>query len=339
MKILKRILSVLVIFIALLLIATFFTPKSLNVEKEIMINRATDEVYTEVIDFKNWTEWSYWFQMDPAMTNTYSEEMGQVGSFNEWKSEHKYVGDGKQTIVEVTPQEFIKMKMEFGNMEGNDFALWKFETNADGSTQVTWSFEGQEMPFQYRLLSAVFMKGMIEESYETSLQNLKNYIENKPAPKAVVMPSNVSIVTTEAEMILSIIDSTDANSISDKLAELYKDIMVFAAISGMNQSGAPLAYYHQYSREKVVLEAAIPVEGNLSADGRILLKEKPSEKVVKGIFMGEYSQTEEMHISIGNYIEQANLVMAGSPYEVYITDPTTEADTTKWKTEVYYPIN
>ncbi len=339
MKILKRILSVLVIFIALLVIATFFTPKSLNVEKEIMINRATDEVYTEVIDFKNWTEWSYWFQMDPAMTNTYSEEMGQVGSFNEWKSDHKYVGDGKQTIVEVTPQEVVKMKMEFGNMEGNDFALWKFQTNEDGSTQVIWSFEGQEMPFEYRLLSALFMKGMIEESYETSLQNLKNYIENKPAPKAVVIPSNLSIVSTEAEMILSIIDSTDAGSISDKLAELYKDIMVFAAISGMNQSGAPLAYYHQYTPEKVVLEAAIPVEGNLSADGRIMLKKKPAEKVVKGLFMGEYSQTEEMHISIGNYIEQANLMMTGSPYEVYITDPTTEADTTKWKTEVYYPIN
>lgn len=338
MKTLKRLLAVLVIFIALLVIASFFTPKSLNVEKEIMINRATNEVYTEVSDFKNWTEWSYWFQLDPAMTNTFSEEMGQVGSFNEWKSDHQFVGDGKQTIVEVIPQEYIKMKMEFGNMDGNDYALWKFKTNEDGSTQVIWSFEGQEMPFQYRLLSALFMKGMIEESYEKSLQNLKNYIENKPVPKAVTMPSNLSIVTTEAEMILSIIDSTDANGMSEKLAELYKDIMVFAAISGMNQSGAPLAFYHQYSPEKVVLEAAIPVEGNLTEDGRIKLKEKPSKKVIKGIFMGEYSQTEEMHISIGNYMNQANLEMAGSPYEVYITDPTTEADTTKWKTEVYYPI-
>tara|TARA_R110002049_G_scaffold120471_14_gene274935 strand:- start:3488 stop:4507 length:1020 start_codon:yes stop_codon:yes gene_type:complete len=339
MKIIKRIISILLIFIALLVIASFFTPKSLQVEEEIMINRATDEVFSEVSNFRNWTEWSTWFKIDPEMTNEFSEEMGVVGSFNEWKSDHQYVGDGKQTVVEIIPDSYIKMKMQFGNTESNDFAIWNFSTNDDGSTQVVWSFEGQEMPFHYRLMSALFMKGMIEDSYREGLQNLKEYIENKPVPVAVTMPSELSIETTEAEMILSILDSTNQEGISDKLAELYKDIMVFAAINGMNQSGAPLAYYHTYSPEIVVLEAAVPVEGNLTEEGRIMLKEKPAEKVIKGTFFGDYMQTEEAHIIIGNYMEQAKIAMKGSPFEVYITDPETEVDTTKWKTEVYYPIN
>ena len=339
MKIVKRIITVLLIFTGLLIIASLFTPKSLKIEKQIMINRATEEVFTEVTDFRNWTVWSYWFKIDPEMTNDFSEEMGEVGSFNEWKSDHDYVGDGKQTVIEITPSSYIKMKMEFGNMESNDFAIWKFSTNDDGSTKVGWSFEGQEMPFYFRLMSALFMKGMIEDSYENSLQNLKDYLENKPMPVAVTMPSELSIETTEAEMILSIIDSTNAEGISDKLAELYKDLMVFAAINGMNQSGAPLAYYHAYSPELVVMEAAIPVEGNLSQEGRIVLKEKPAEKVIKGTFFGDYMQTEEAHTFIGNYMEKAKIAMKGSPYEVYVTDPATEADTTKWKTEVFYPID
>lgn len=339
MKILKRLLSVVSIFITLLVIASFFTPNKIEVEEQIMINRATDEVFAEVVDFSSWGKWSYWIKVDPEMKSELSEEMGVVGAFSSWKSDNKSVGNGKQTIVEIESNSYIRMEMELNSMDKNDFSTWNFSTNDDGSTQVIWRYEGQELPFHYRLISALFIQNLIEESYTVGLQNLKEYIENNPAPVAVIMPNELKIVTTEAEMILSIIDSTNADGISDKLAELYKDIMVFAAINGMSQSGAPLAYYHTYSPELVVMEAAIPVEGNLTQKGRIVLKEKPAEKVIKGTFFGDYMQTEEAHLIIGNYMEQAKIAMKGSPYEVYITDPATEADTTKWKTEVFYPIN
>lgn len=337
MKILKRILSVLAIFIILLVIASFFSPKSLKTEEQIMINRSTEDVYSEVINFKTWTEWSYWFQIDPEMNNEYSEKMGVVGAYNKWESKHQYVGNGKQTVVEITPNSYIKMKMEFGEMESNDFAVWKFFTNPDGSTQVIWTFEGQEMPFHYRLISVLFMKSMITDAYQTSLKNLKDFIEKRPT--SVTIPEELSIETTEAEMILAIVDSTNAEGISNKLAELYKDIMVFAAINGMNQSGAPLAYYHQFSEDLVIMEAAIPVEGNLTTDERIVLKEKPSEKVITGTFYGDYMKTEVLHRTINEYMKKANISAKGSPYEIYITDPSIEADTTKWKTSIFYPIN
>ena len=38
------------------------------------------------------------------------------------------------------------------------------------------------------------------------------------------------------------------------------------------------------------------------------------------------------------YLQNKGLTMNGAPMEVYVTDPMLEKDTTKWITEVYYPV-
>jgi effector-binding domain-containing protein len=336
MKIIKRIISILLILIALLAIATLFTPSSLQLEESIVIDASPEMIYEEILDFKSWSNWSLWHQIDPEMKNYYSDTLGIIGSFNRWESNHDKVGNGKQTITELEEYSLIKTKMEFGGYESKDYSAWYLTPENDGKTLLRWTFEGSEMPFYMRLISALFVENMIRDAYIIGLNQLKDVVESKP--KTVALPENVSIENVDAAMILSILDSTDANGVGDKLTNLYRDILVFATIKEMNQSGAQMAYYHYYSPEKVILEAAIPFEGDLSEDGRIKLKEKKGEKVLKGVFYGNYDQTGKMHEIMGTYIEEAKLQINNSPYEVYITDPSTEADTSKWKTEVYYPI-
>ncbi|NBG66051.1 SRPBCC family protein [Acidiluteibacter ferrifornacis] len=336
MKILKRIITILLIFIALLAIATLFTPSSLQVEESIVIDASPEVIYDEILDFKSWSNWSMWHQIDSNMKNYYSDSMGVIGAFNRWESNHQKVGNGKQTITKLEANSLIRTKMEFGGQESNDYSAWYLTPEGEGKTTVRWTFEGSEMPFTMRLISYLFIKDMIHDAYIIGLSQLKEVVESKP--KIVELPENVSITEVEAEMILAILDSTDANGVGDKLADLYKDILVYATIKGMSQSGSQLAYYHYYSPEKVILEAAIPFEGNLSEEGRIKLKEKKAEKVLKGVFYGNYDQTGEIHEIMATYINEAQLQITNSPYEVYITDPTMEADTTLWKTEVYYPI-
>jgi len=336
MKIFKRIISILLILIALLAIATLLTPSSLQLEESIVFDASPEMIYEEVLDFKSWSNWSIWHQIDPEMKNFYSDTMGIVGSFNRWESNHDKVGNGKQTITELEEYSLIKTKMEFGGYESNDYSAWYLTPESDGKTLLKWTFEGSELPFHMRLISALFIEDMIHDAYIIGLNQLKEVVESKP--KTIALPENVSITDVEAQMILTILDSTDANGVEDKLVDLYKDILIYATIAGMNQSGSQLAYYHYYSPEKVILEAAIPFEGNLSEDGRIKLKEKKAEKALKGIIFGDYDKTGAMHETMNTYISAAELKLTGSPYEIYITDPAMEADTSKWKTEVYYPI-
>ncbi len=336
MKILKRIMTVLLIFFALLVIATFFTPKTMQIEEEITIDAPAPMIFDEITNFKNWSSWSQWHQIDTNMVNTYSDSMSVVGAFNSWTSSHQKVGDGKQTIVELEKNKMIKTKLQFGGMDNDDFSYWYLEPINENQTKVKWTFEGSEMPFHFRLMAALFFKKMIKDSYTYGLNELKKVVEAKPI--TVELPPNLNIIDVEPEMSLSILDSTIPAGVSDKLAELYRDIMIFATVNNMTQSGPPMAYYHSYGTDKIILEAAIPMEGNLKEDGRIFLKEKKAGKAISAIFYGNYENTASIHEKIEAYLEASKTKMSDAPYEIYITDPAIETDTSKWRTDIVYPI-
>jgi effector-binding domain-containing protein len=44
------------------------------------------------------------------------------------------------------------------------------------------------------------------------------------------------------------------------------------------------------------------------------------------------------HEDLARYVQYKKLQEEGPVMEVYITDPTQEPDTSKWITEIYYPI-
>jgi effector-binding domain-containing protein len=59
---------------------------------------------------------------------------------------------------------------------------------------------------------------------------------------------------------------------------------------------------------------------------------------VKAIHSGDYNNLKSTHDQVNQYIQFKKLQIVGAPWEVYVTDPTVEKDTTKWVTEVYYPV-
>ncbi|MGK7391878.1 MAG: GyrI-like domain-containing protein [Candidatus Cyclobacteriaceae bacterium M2_1C_046] len=60
---------------------------------------------------------------------------------------------------------------------------------------------------------------------------------------------------------------------------------------------------------------------------------------VKGVHKGSYKNLLETHNKVKKFIEQKNLQILGYPYEIYVTGPTQQQDTTNWITEIYYPVN
>jgi effector-binding domain-containing protein len=103
------------------------------------------------------------------------------------------------------------------------------------------------------------------------------------------------------------------------------------------QAGMPLAIYHEYEAEKVILEAAIPYSGKLESAGRVNVKATPSGKVIKGVYLGDYEGSESMHYAIADYVEQSKMEIIGSPWEIYANDPE-EVEVTEIETHIYYPV-
>lgn len=334
MKVLKWIGIIILVLIVLALTYSALQPNKMSVSESIMIEAPVEKVYAEVMSYDTWNQWATWNMKDPDMEVEYSGTPNEVGYKSSWRSDNPEVGIGSQEIVELTPNEFIKVAMNFEGWDGTSYANWTFE-DAEGGTKVSWGFDGSETPFYLNWMNGI-MAGMITIEYEASLKNLKERIESMPAEEANDM--GIEVIEVEARPIASILDSTDAAGISEKLGELYGELSVFlAANTEANMVDMPLALYHSYSEEKVVLEAAMYYEGTAEASGRVMLKETPSGKTVKGVHLGDYSTSGDMHMAIEEYMKTNELEYEGPCWEYYANDPTL-VDTAEIETQIYYPV-
>lgn len=337
MKILKWILIILIALIALYLVASATQPNKIEIEERIVIDAPPKMIYNEILAFKNWDQWSVWDQMDPNMKSEYSEEMGKIGSYTKWWSDNPELGNGSQEIVELKKNEYIKTLMQFEGWDAKNYAAFILEEK-NGGTELKWTYDGAKTPFYMNLMNS-FMKPMIVEKYKQSLSNLKSYIESMPEEESISNAYHLEIIEVDAIPIASILDSTNVDGISDKLAELYTEIAIFLET---NQEATAdemtLAIYHHFSNDKVILEAAMRYTGKAKADGRLQLKEIPSGKAVKGIYLGDYNASGDMHDAIAEFIDKSGLTMAGPPWEVYANDPA-EVDVEALETHIFYPVN
>jgi predicted ATP-grasp superfamily ATP-dependent carboligase len=89
MKILRKILTFIGIFIAIVMFATMFVKREYTVEREIIINKPKQQVFEYVKRLKNQDKYSKWATMDPKMKKEYTGTDGTVGFISAWDSENK----------------------------------------------------------------------------------------------------------------------------------------------------------------------------------------------------------------------------------------------------------
>jgi len=69
---LKIIVIVVIVLVAAVLAIAMTRPDSFRVERKTSIKSAPDKIFPLIDDFHNWSSWSPWERMDPAMRRTHS---------------------------------------------------------------------------------------------------------------------------------------------------------------------------------------------------------------------------------------------------------------------------
>ena len=140
MKALKVILIAFISIVALVVIAGFFLPSQVHIERSLMMKSPPSSVFSQINDLKTWNGWMPFNKMDSTMKQTYGEKtMGEGASYS-WES--KKMGNGSVTISKSMPNENIDVALYFKEM-GTAKSGYKIE-KTDGGTKVTWTME-QEM--------------------------------------------------------------------------------------------------------------------------------------------------------------------------------------------------
>tara|TARA_R110002096_G_scaffold126532_3_gene273585 strand:+ start:9956 stop:10990 length:1035 start_codon:yes stop_codon:yes gene_type:complete len=334
MKVLKVLVIILVILVGGYAAWMATIPADFKVEKTKEINAPASKVYSQVVDLTTWKNWSYWDLMDSTNVVTYDGTPGEIGASYSWEGD--LTQKGRFEITELDANKKLGYDIEFDG-QGGGFGALVMEEN-EGKTTVSYSFE-MKFGFWDRI-GSYFMDGVMGMAFDSSLVNLKSYIEALPADK----PSYEASIELMENTPMAYYAVTDEIPMSDLNSEFFAsrfgEVGQYLGKEAANLSGAPFAVYHLWDTENKMtkVSVALPVNSELEGNDRVQKGMTHEGTVLKGSHWGDYAATGELHMAIDKYAADNSFQIVGSPWEVYVTDPTTEADTSKWLTEIYYPV-
>ncbi|HMC16066.1 MAG TPA: SRPBCC family protein [Albitalea sp.] len=174
MRVLKWLMTVLLVLIGVLLIGGLLISPRFTVTRSIVVNAPADKVYALVADPRDWKQWSVWNKRDPGMQIDYSGPPSGAGAKWSWHS--KSEGNGAMTFTAAEPGKRVAFDLffsDFGTTSKGEFVF----APEGGGTRVTWTMNGdmgKNPLFHWIALGA---DGMVGKDFEAGLEGLKAVAE------------------------------------------------------------------------------------------------------------------------------------------------------------------
>jgi hypothetical protein len=176
---LAKILGALAVVVAGLAVVIALQPSDFRVSRTASIAAPAPVVFAQVNDFHNWTAWSPWAKLDPAMKQTYEGAAAGTGAIYTWVG-NREVGEGRMTIVESRPGELIRVKLDFVKpLAGTSVAEFTFRPDGD-RTAVTWTMTGEKSFVAKAIHVVLSMDRMVGDQFEKGLAAMKTVAEAAP---------------------------------------------------------------------------------------------------------------------------------------------------------------
>lgn len=321
---LKSLLIGLVVLVALLGIVGFLLPDDRHVERSQVIEAPACTIYSQLIDFKRFNEWSPWAAIDPNTQYTYEGASEGPGAKMSWVSDDKNVGSGSQEIKSVDPYKEVKVFLDFGD-QGEANSFYQLTPEGDG-TKVTWgfdtSFEGNIIGRYFGL----FMDSMVGASFEDGLAKLKTVTE--AMPQADWCDREIEVVDLESRWIVSAKGSSGPTpeEIGPALGTAYGKVMGFLGEHEIAPAGPPLAINEAWGEDGYRFEAAMPIAGKPEVEAAeaadVTIREVPATRAVRIVHRGSYDGLPSTYEALEAYVAAKGLEWPTSgTWEEYLSDP------------------
>lgn len=336
MKALKIILYIVLAIVVIGAAAVFMIPTEYHVERSTTINAPQKLVMQQAGRFENFVKWSPWNKLDPNMTYTIEGTDGTVGAKYSWVGNDQ-VGEGNMVITGVSDNQIDEDLNFLKPFESSARVSLIFEST-DGGTKVTWAMDS-ESPRPMNLMNPM-MDGMLGADFESGLAALKSLSE-QVAASDTFRGFKIEQTTLSPRTYIGKKDTVKWADMSNFLAENFGAAYAAVQKKKAPMAGAPTGIYFVWdeANEQAVMAATIPVEGSFSLAG---FDAFPAEgNALKIAYYGSFEGSAEAHYAMDDYTTAKGIALNENMLvlEEYVTDPTTEPDTAKWLTNIYYVLN
>jgi effector-binding domain-containing protein len=335
MKILFGILKIFFGVLVLILIVTFFLPSKVHVERKSLIKGSSEVVYGLINNVKEWEKWSPWHRIDPKMKIEYGNITEGKGAFYAWTSEHKDVGNGKMTISDARPSEYLKTQMDF--MENGKADGEFFLQPAENGTEVKWTMDSDMGMNPIAKIVGLFLDKWVGSDYEKGLHYLDS-VAQITKPEEFTM--NIEMGKVAACKVLLIKGTAKESEIGKVLGEIYGNLTGIIGQNSLTMTGAPLAIYNEPVNGVFTFEAGLPIDKKPSKalPANVMYRELPDYESLICHFSGPYDKTAAAYPALQKAMEEKGKSPVSKPFEIYVSDPTLAKTPLDIKTDICWPV-
>ncbi len=329
MKSLLKILYFLLFLVIVVLLAGLVLPKTSHIESSISINASPAIVFEQVNILKNWESWSPWYENDSSVIISYNDVSSGKGASYSWKSDDS--GEGKLTITKSEPLKGIEALVDVG-VRGNLVCSMEMD-NTGKETKLTWAFDFTDAGYFERYFLFLFKKNMTT-TINKGLNNIKKLSQELRLDRI----SEISIVDMPAQPVMCIIDSSSMDKIEGRSVELFKRLGAYLEKRNIQPTGPAFTIYYSRDTKGVCRYACcLPIPAKTWGWKEYSCVELPQGQAATLTHWGKFGSSKPYE-AIDSYFREHNLRKANLTWEVRKNDPATESDTSKWETQLFYPV-
>lgn len=149
-------------------------PKEYEISRSIEIDATPAQIHQYTQDLEQWVHWQPWIDVDPSVQVTLGEISQGQGASQRWTSDS---GDGSLHFTQVDGQTGIEYDISFNNGANLAKASLSYHPIDANVTKLTWQMRGQIDTPIFGAYLALFMDGMVGESFDLGLFKLKKLVE------------------------------------------------------------------------------------------------------------------------------------------------------------------
>lgn len=186
MKLWKKILIAVVALIVLVLLGGFLVPREFDVERSIVIDSSTEQIFDPVNTLKRWPEWTTWNPTNyPNLKYSYDGPESGVGAKSSWTDPE--AGNGRMEITSADASTGIEYTLDFEGFD-TSYGRIRFDDAGDGSVKVSMGMSGTMGNDPISRYFGLLMDDMMGSDFEQCLTGLKTLVESAPAVESVDPP-------------------------------------------------------------------------------------------------------------------------------------------------------
>jgi effector-binding domain-containing protein len=144
----------------------------------------------------------------------------------------------------------------------------------------------------------------------------------------------------EPQPIAAIRATTTPSELGRQFEKWLPAVRRFLEERGLRVAGPSIARYHDYREDFVDVEAGYVIEapGKPEKEDAISTGELPGGTVAVTWHVGPYDTISGAFDALHDWIHRQGKEEGAGPWEIYWTGPGDESDSSKWRTEIRWPV-